>query len=106
MAAVTGVKVLPAARGVDLFESVNGNVYGFRDLAFVGSVLQSAAQPDVWLARRGREPFVVTGTRHSAIAHLVGGCPDCTCELGCCVHRCPDHECATTQTATAKETRS
>ena len=48
-------------------------------------------------------------TRHTALAHVVGGCPECTCEpvacaeddsgdsclnCGACMNECPEDECS------------
>jgi hypothetical protein len=71
-------------RGIDVvpLERHPGSLY-----AFDGTILAGRASPWVkdepdgdWYARRtGKKALRLPG-RHQALAHIVGGCPDCSCE--------------------------
>lgn len=75
-------------RGLDVvsLESRPGSLYAFDGTIKVGRVSPwVAGEPDGdWYARRtGRKAVRLPG-RHQALAHVVGGCPDCLCEPGFC----------------------
>lgn len=49
-----------------------------------------------WFGRRYGTPARKFGTRHEALAYVVGGCPDCTCgDRTCevCLKGCPVEGC-------------
>jgi hypothetical protein len=75
--------------GIDLrtFERLPGSVYAFDGTIQVGTAFPVVvAEPDgPWYGRRTGKSAVRFDTRHQALAHIVGGCPDCSCEPDRCV---------------------
>ena len=98
--------------GLDIvpLENLPGSLY-----AFDGTILRGTAFPVViaepdgdWYGRRTGKAAVRFGSRHEALAHIAGGCPDCSCEpafcrtgglhcqeVGCkfCLNGCPEGVC-------------
>jgi hypothetical protein len=74
--------------GLDLrtFERLPGSVYAFDGTVQVGTAFPVViAEPDgSWYGRRTGKAAVRFAGRHLALAHIVGGCPDCSCEPGFC----------------------
>jgi hypothetical protein len=71
--------------------------------AFDGTILVGRASPWVkgepggdWYARRTGKKAVRLPSRHQALAHIVGGCPDCRCDdnsCQVCIDGCPESQC-------------
>lgn len=104
---------LGSRHGYDMFERPNGRVDAWRGSDWAGYAFPADAVivgATDWVARREHEDAVHVATRHSALAHILGGCPDCVCEpvlcrnddtgrsceavnCGACLHGCPEDEC-------------
>jgi hypothetical protein len=95
--------------GVDLYDDGLGGLKAYRGHEFVGAAFPSVVHEAAgsWFGRRRGETARRFDTRHAALAHLVGGCPDCTCDqalcesdetgdscldCGACLHGCPEDE--------------
>lgn len=100
------------ARGVDVYDDRLGGLWAYRGGRYAGSAFPvPAAEPDKdWFGRRQGETARRFPSRHAALAHVVGGCPECRCEperckaddsgtycveVGCgaCLNGCPDDLC-------------
>ncbi len=89
--------------GLDLrtFARLPGSVYAFDGTVQVGTAFPVViAEPGgPWYGRRTGRAAVRFGSRHQALAHIVGGCPACRCDdktCPACVDGCPTNECGTT----------
>jgi hypothetical protein len=100
-------------QGLDLFEDYRW-ITAWRGTEHVGQAFAVVVdEPDKhWFGKLRGQDAVRFETRHAALAHVVGGCPDCTCDpilcaeddsgdscidCGACLHGCPEGLCDMTE---------
>ncbi len=104
---MTVPRPLLTTHGVDLFETGDGEVFGYRGREYAGSTWHTGVE---WRARKVPEELDYrVASRHAGIAYFVGGCPDCVCDqercradgdglhcvdvnCGFCLHGCSEDE--------------
>jgi hypothetical protein len=86
--------------GLDIvpLERHPGSLYAFDGTILIGRASPwGKGEPDGdWYARRTGKKAVRLPGQHQALAHIVGGCPDCRCDdntCAVCVGGCPEDLC-------------
>jgi hypothetical protein len=114
---MTAHRLIGTARGCNLYSDPNehpSELLAWRDGDYIGTIFPQMVMADggPWFARRRGETARKFDNRHAALAHVVGGCPECTCDsvlcatddtgdsclnCGACLHGCPDDVCDMTE---------
>lgn len=96
---MTAAQFLLTTHGFDLFERPEV-IAAWRGSEVVGWAFPAVvAEPDgPWFGRLRGQNAMPFDTRHSALAFVVGGCPDCVCQPVLCEHddsgrHCEDANC-------------